>query len=149
MSIGNHLLAGALIVMAIKNPYVALPLALLSHFALDALPHYGYNRKGFDTWLRHRLSFFVTAADFVAVILVLAVIISNSYWMALFGGLLAVTPDVVWVYHYIKYERKNLTARYGLLSRLHISIQWCERPWGFVVEFFVFVAMFYALLTFI
>ncbi len=34
-----HILAGAAVGKAVRNPWIALPVALLSHFALDAMPH--------------------------------------------------------------------------------------------------------------
>src|SRR5947209_17919284 len=41
MLITNHVLSGALIGAAASSPAAALPLAAASHFALDALPHWG------------------------------------------------------------------------------------------------------------
>jgi hypothetical protein len=41
MTATNHVITGAILVAAIKNPVVALPLALASHFVLDYLPHFG------------------------------------------------------------------------------------------------------------
>jgi LexA-binding, inner membrane-associated putative hydrolase len=41
MLITNHVLSGALIGAAAESPAVALPLGVASHFALDALPHWG------------------------------------------------------------------------------------------------------------
>jgi hypothetical protein len=38
--------AGAIIALAISQPLIALPLAFVSHFVLDALPHYGYGGGG-------------------------------------------------------------------------------------------------------
>ncbi|HEU5426962.1 MAG TPA: metal-dependent hydrolase [Actinocrinis sp.] len=41
MLITNHVLSGAVIGAAAANPAAALPLGVASHFALDALPHWG------------------------------------------------------------------------------------------------------------
>ncbi|HZP50351.1 hypothetical protein [Actinocrinis sp.] len=41
MLITNHVLSGALIGAAAESPAAALPLGVASHFALDALPHWG------------------------------------------------------------------------------------------------------------
>ena len=41
MLITNHVLSGAVIGAAVDNPAAALPLGVASHFALDALPHWG------------------------------------------------------------------------------------------------------------
>ena len=41
MLITNHVLSGAAIGAAVGNPAAALPLGVASHFALDAVPHWG------------------------------------------------------------------------------------------------------------
>lgn len=41
MLITNHVLSGAAIGVAAARPAVALPLGVASHFALDAMPHWG------------------------------------------------------------------------------------------------------------
>lgn len=35
----SHIIAGAAVGKAVRRPWVALPIAFLSHFALDAVPH--------------------------------------------------------------------------------------------------------------
>lgn len=46
MVIASHILAGAVIAAKINSPAIGLPLAFLSHFILDALPHREYSIKG-------------------------------------------------------------------------------------------------------
>ena len=41
MTTTAHALTGAAIAVVIKKPKLAIPLAFLSHFACDALPHFG------------------------------------------------------------------------------------------------------------
>lgn len=41
MLITNHVLCGAAIGVAVARPAAALPLGVASHFALDAMPHWG------------------------------------------------------------------------------------------------------------
>ena len=50
MLITNHVLAGALIGRASPDPLTAAALGLASHFAMDALPHWGVDDH--DTYLR-------------------------------------------------------------------------------------------------
>jgi hypothetical protein len=38
----NHAVTGALVAAAINKPALALPAALLSHFAADIIPHWNY-----------------------------------------------------------------------------------------------------------
>lgn len=44
MLITNHVLSGALLGRAAANPGTALGAGLVSHFALDAIPHFGLGR---------------------------------------------------------------------------------------------------------
>jgi hypothetical protein len=37
----NHVLSGAVVGAVVKRPSVAFPLGVMSHFALDAVPHWG------------------------------------------------------------------------------------------------------------
>lgn len=46
MVLASHILAGAVVAVKIQNPAIGLPLAFLSHFLLDALPHSEYSIKG-------------------------------------------------------------------------------------------------------
>jgi len=74
MLITNHVLSGALIGAATDNPAVALPLGVASHFALDALPHWG-------KWLSKSHFLRVAVAD-------------GLTGLAVMGAAAAVTPTV-------------------------------------------------------
>ena len=37
----NHGMTGAVIALTVKKPELAIPLSFLSHFAQDAIPHFG------------------------------------------------------------------------------------------------------------
>jgi hypothetical protein len=150
MAIPNHVLAGALIGLVVKEPALALLLALGSHFVMDALPHFGYKgNKGFGEVLKHRLSYWVGIVSLPATMLVVALLLFNHLWLALFAGIVAAIPDVLGVYNYRRYERHGQKA-HGILKVVHVqfhrAIQWCERPWGVYVEVAAFVILF-ALLT--
>lgn len=41
MLVTNHVLSGALLGAAVRSPWLAFPLGVASHFALDATPHWG------------------------------------------------------------------------------------------------------------
>src|SRR5487761_1750853 len=40
----NHALTGAFIGLVVGEPLVAVPVAVASHYVMDAIPHYGNNR---------------------------------------------------------------------------------------------------------
>ena len=41
MLVTNHVLSGAVIGAAVRNPWIAFPLGFASHLVLDAVPHWG------------------------------------------------------------------------------------------------------------
>jgi hypothetical protein len=132
------MLAGSIIGLAISNPVLAVVLAFVSHFVMDALPHFGYaGRKGYAEVLQHRLSYIVawfTAGSTAVVILFLA---WHGQWFAIFTGTIAALPDSFGIYNWLAHEKHGRRAK-GLLRILHVEfhrkIQWCERPWGSSLE---------------
>lgn len=134
MTAANHAVTGALIAVLIKQPVVALPLAVASHYVLDALPHFGYpNQGGFGEALKYRLAYFDIAWSLIGLVLLAIVLRHQGFWVY-FAALLAIAPDLMWPYRYFWFERKNLAPPGGLVTRWHSKMQWCERPWGIVVE---------------
>lgn len=134
MSIANHGLVGAIIAIAIKQPVLALPLALLSHYVLDALPHFGYGGKGFGEAFRHPQTFVEVCFSGVAFVVMLWLLWPFG-WIGYAGALVAISPDLVWPYRYFLYERYGKAPRpNGPLTHFHEKIQWAERPWGILIE---------------
>ncbi|MDO8570693.1 MAG: hypothetical protein Q7R97_03865 [Candidatus Daviesbacteria bacterium] len=94
MLITPHALVGATIAVSINNPFLALPLAVGSHFVLDKIPHwqeilYPY-RVTHKTWIRIPLDLFLS--------LILVYLITQHHptkaliiWVTAF---LAVFPDL-------------------------------------------------------
>jgi hypothetical protein len=142
MNISNHLLAGAAIALAIKQPVLVLPLAFASHFVMDALPHYGFERQGFDVWRKKKSAGLLIVLDFIGVFLVISTLLMNHEYFALIAGLVAVSPDSVWIYRYFRFERKHKAPSYNWFNRMHLAVQWCERRWGIYVEFVFFIVLF-------
>jgi hypothetical protein len=138
-------LAGALIGLAVQQPVLAVVLAFLSHFVMDALPHFGYaGQKGYEEALKHRLSYVMAIVTLVTTCVVLAVLAVYGAWFAIFTGLVAASPDAIGVYNWLAYEKHDRRAT-GVLKlfhvRFHRAIQWCERPWGVAVEVLAFVVL--------
>lgn len=135
--------------MAVKEPILALPLALASHFAMDALPHFGYKgNRGFGEALQHRLSYWVGYISAVTTFAIILLLVSNQLWAALVAGIMAALPDVLGIYNYRKYEKHGQKA-HGILKIVHVqfhrAIQWCERPWGIYIELVTFGGLFFLL----
>lgn len=127
----NHTIAGVLIAVAVKEPLLVAPLAVASHFAMDALPHHGndpafirgtasYNRK---VVLDGILSLLVYAAAIIM-------------WPTLFGiitvgAFFAILPDLFWP---LALHIKQ-TGPLWAFFKFHKRIQQYETPGGAWVEY--------------
>lgn len=151
MTITNHVLAGSIIGLTVANPVLAVFLALASHFIMDILPHFGYaGRGGYTEVLRHRLSYIVAVCTAITTVLVVILLAANGKWFALLTGLVAASPDAIGIYNWLAYEKYGRQAK-GLLRLVHVrfhrAIQWCERPWGVIIEAAVTAGLLFLLWT--
>jgi hypothetical protein len=156
MTITNHLLAGTLIGLTVSQPELAIVLAYSSHFAMDAIPHYGYpGGHDFTSSIieqkKHKLTYPVVLLTTITFIALLIFIMHKHQYFALIAGLVAVIPDGFLVFNYYFYERKKKEMK-GLLAYLnlkfHGKIQF-ERPWGVITEVVVATGLFVLLLRYI
>lgn len=116
-----HLLVGAAIVKTIPNPAISLPLALLSHFALDSFPHWDGSPKapfGLKTtgWI---------IVDYLigsSIVLLLTAGLENQVLICL-GAFLGTLPDfILGTYRHLE----STFSKYRLLrvpNQFHMSIQ--------------------------
>ncbi len=141
----NHIATGAVIALAVKQPAIALPLAFVSHFVLDGLPHYGVpmDRRHEYASLKRMLVIDAVCSG----LLVVAMILLTRSWLVVGCMLAAFSPDSVWGFK-LAYDKLN-GRRYSLprdvFSRFHKKIQWGERPLGWVIELVCATALVWAL----
>jgi hypothetical protein len=138
----NHAITGALVTAAIDKPALALPAALLSHFAIDAIPHWNYR---FSPDIARRQT--VMLADLAlssALILVLAVTVDANPYLIILGGLLGILPDAMWLRYFLSGRPSVTGSPKRLINRLrkfHFWIQWSETSWGLAIEAVWFLLM--------
>lgn len=118
-----HLLVGAAIVKVVPNPVLGLPLALISHFVLDSIPHWDgspkapYSKKMFG-WI------FLDYAFGASLVLVLTLGYPNpeQYWLWL-GAFLGTAPDfILGIYKH----SEEIFGKYSWIripNQFHMSIQ--------------------------
>ena len=137
----NHALTGALIGLTVSEPAIALPVALASHYVLDAVPHWDPVSNKLSPavrqkWQRSKLfKQFLFADGALCFLLVLALFVTKPHhWLvACFCAFLAAAPDLISINYYIHVLRKK-QWKAGLYNRFAKSIQWFERPIGLAVE---------------
>lgn len=133
MTAPNHALTGAVIGLTISNPLVSLPLAFLSHFVCDAIPH--YDPPGEDGPKRFKskrfvYEFLVGGATVCLLVVLLLAVARPQHWLtAAVCAFLAASPDLFWIPRFL-YTRRTGTepARRGWFLTVHSWVQWKTGP---------------------
>ena len=134
MTATNHALTGAVIGLAIHQPLLALPLAFLSHFALDALPHFG--TKYLLPGMRRFVYYLAAEAGICAAIVVALAVVQPTGWpLGALCAFVATTPDFMWVGEFMAAQRgAKAPKRKAAIVRLHSFVQWYQKAPGLIVE---------------
>jgi hypothetical protein len=122
MTATNHVIAGALIANLVKQPFLAVPLALVSHIFMDALPHFGWKEHTSGTFAK------ILFADMFCAGLVLLALVAwhPDNWLLMTAcGIVAASPDLLWLY-YLMYELRAEPKPHGPLAHFLARIQWSE-----------------------
>jgi hypothetical protein len=128
MFLSAHLLVGMSIGAAMGNPYIAAPAGFVSHYIVDALPHFegssfreaGDRAEGFKNWVE----WFFVILDLSFVVFIL--IYFKKWWhpAPLIGGFFAMLPDLVdHVPFWNKFFRKTKLFKF-LHDKIHAKIHW-------------------------
>jgi len=133
----NHALTGAVIGLTVGQPLIALPLAFLSHFAQDAIPHHDFDG---DEAARITSQAFMPLllADVLlcmALVGVLGLLQPEQWFVAVIAAFLATSPDLMWLRMFLLARRHRpiaYTARWW--ERFHVRVQWRTGPALWVVE---------------
>jgi hypothetical protein len=123
----NHVLTGIAIAVIVKHPVAAPLLALLSHFVLDALPHFG-GPEWFERWGKPLRRMVIADATLCLLSVVGGIMLFPNIWAIILVCATAATlPDWLWIFYY-KYKIRHRFFEW------HLQIQRYERPWGGYVE---------------
>lgn len=149
MTAPNHALTGALIGLSIASPAAALPLAFLSHFVCDAIPHYDPPGSSAEIYRSKRFigEFLVLGALLCFVIVLLLAATRPLHWViAAWCAFLATSPDLFQIKYFLYTRRTGHDHdRPDPLKRFHSWIQWKTGPrlrWVELAWFVVFGGMF-------
>lgn len=137
MTATNHALTGALVAISISNPLIGLPLAFMSHFIIDMLPHW-------DHKARADLQKFIDAGDVLLaglLVVSIALVMSDQAALILTGALLGTLPDAMWLPEILQGRKVKMKGSQLIyrIRRWHQGIQWSETPKGLFVEVLWFI----------
>jgi hypothetical protein len=137
----NHGITGAVIALTIKQPALAIPLAFLSHFATDVIPHFGLGKEN----ILNRKFSVVLVADFIFSVFLmagLAVLFPAHVWLIWACMIAAASPDLMWAYHHLyKVKIRKNKLKLGRVAKFHSKIQWSQTLAGIGVEAAWFLLM--------
>ena len=137
----THTLIGATIALALKDPLIVAPAALLSHFIGDALPHFG-NHPKMIPYNRAFMTYLLLEALLCIVTLGTVIAMSPSNWFVIcLGAGFATLPDFLW-----PFVTRSPSWTQPFYS-FHKNIQWAERPYGWVYEIGYIAIFMWAIIT--
>lgn len=131
----NHMVTGAVIAFTVKEPLLALPLAVLSHFVLDSIPHFGDNNQGVSKegyFPRFKKAVLITDAAFTVIFMSWLVV--SGYTLAIAVAVAAASPDFVWIYREIVLKIRGSLKPRNVISKFHETVQWYEKRWAIIID---------------
>jgi len=138
----NHAVTGAVITYAMASvglAWLTLPVAFLSHFGLDALPHYD-DKNGLEDNARIAGQKFkrllkVDALACIGLVIIITIIHPAYWWLICLGAFAATAPDLMWLPKFLralKGQPEQPNRRW--YEKFHSWIQWCTGNNGKYVE---------------
>lgn len=150
MTATNHALTGAAIGFIVGQPLLAIPLALLSHFVLDAIPHFKPRGAGESFMKGLKFQNYLIAEALICFVIVIALFVTDppNWQLAAVCAFVAAAPDLISAKRYFR-ARAGKKYTPGRYVRFASGIQWFEKPIGGVVEVAWFIAMVIILVPFV
>lgn len=142
----NHALTGGLVAVAIGNPVLALPAAVVSHFLIDMLPHWNYQVPGGPKLRPIFIGIDILAS--AAVLIFIGQNLGAETPLFIAGGILGIAPDLMWAPYILHSQPAPMDKNTPLhrLRRLHLKIQWSETARGLIVEIALLGLLLWAIL---
>lgn len=141
----NHGITGAMIALTVKEPLLAVPVSLISHFVCDALPHFGVKdepKEGRSEVFSLKFNI-ILITDFLVAVGLMALFgywFPEQKWLIWACMVTAAAPDLANIYTRIYLER--VKGRIYDPSKYWTSrIQWSSTYWGAFPELAWFLIM--------
>ena len=138
----NHAGTGIIIALTVRRPEIALPLAFLSHFVLDMIPHSVVAPKR-----KYMVPYLIAEAIGATILTIVCMVAFPELWFLI--GLCAVLsylPDFLWPLYY----RTHLGSQpfFRQFFAFHKKIQWSETYRGWLVDILYFSVVIIFLTTY-
>lgn len=142
MTATNHALTGAAIGLIVGQPILAIPLALVSHFVLDAIPHFAFSNEPESVLATDLFRNYLVIEALVCFLIVCFLFATQpvNWLLAAVCAFVAASPDFLHINKYIK-KRQGKRWQPSKFSKFAADIQWFQRPIGGVVEIAWCIAM--------
>ena len=121
-----HTLVGILIALGLKNPLWIIPIAFLSHFLIDAIPHWDgfFDRIDFEKNYKVKIKKgdkIIRGADFIVSLLLVGYFTFQTYSYLIFlGAFFSLLPDIIKIGYYTKLKQNKFFINY---LKFHSKIQ--------------------------
>ena len=122
----NHAVTGFVLAEGIDNQWMLYPVALGSHFVLDALPHFGLG-EDFTSKKLVRIGVVDTVVTIVGGLTYVSIFPEKALPAAI-AATLSALPDFGWLLKFKGWAKDNRFFRF------HKMIQWGERKYGWIYE---------------
>ncbi len=147
MLITPHILLGAAIAKTFPNPLIFVPLALASHFVLDAVPHWQETLYPYKptraTWFRLPLDLFLAIS--ILLLLGSARNVSPNIWTGAFIGVL---PDLDSIFYLEKFSKLRKNSIVDKWLFFHEGIQReTNKPIGFLSQIAIVILSLFIILS--
>ena len=138
MTATNHAITGAVIGLALGNPYLAIPLSLVSHYAMDTLPHFG---KMWPLKSKKFVNYLLIEALFCFLIVLTMFIVRPQHCiLGMICAFIAAAPDLL----SIKFFKKTIEGKKyvpGRYFKFASGIQKKESPENIKYDILWFIAL--------
>lgn len=142
MTATGHAVIGTLIAATIPIPWIAAPVAILSHLAADSFPHWdlGTNEKTKTRrQIMHEAFFDVLLGFVISYLLIIFVFPTTNLLYAFIMIILAQGFDWVWApYYFFKIKLPPFTWSYRLGEIFDNKM---DKPWGIINQVAILVVL--------
>lgn len=121
-----HILIGMIIGVQLKSPWLIIPIAIISHFVLDAIPHWDgdFDKKKFKKTGKASISEIDMVVKYLDIIASVSVIIyfymQSDRGLMVLGAVMAILPDLSKIGYLTKLRN---TKGYMRFIMFHSNIQ--------------------------